>query len=182
MKPIYADGNKNTINKLIQLRKEAKKDKAINVALRIQGIILSLEKYTTGEIAQMLKVNRTTVPIWINNWNSFKEEGLFDGYKSGRKKLLTDEDINILSDIIDSGPISYGLNTGVWTCPIIAQIIEREFNIHYHVGHVWKILKKIGFSLQRPAHDLINGKPQEKRRWIRYIYPNLKKKRVQKTP
>jgi transposase len=168
------------VKKLIRLRKQAQRDKEPRVALRIQGIILSLEGYTTGDIGTVLKVNRTTVSPWINNWNSFREEGLLEGYRSGRKRKLDLKDQEKLGDILESGPLAYGLDTGVWTSVLIADVIEEEFNVHYHPGHVRKLLKKLGFSVQRPTTTLIDAEPKEINRWIRYTEPNLKKKRPAK--
>lgn len=174
--PIFARGNLRTINKLVKLRKAANGDQALRVALRIQAIILSIEGYTTGEIARLLKVDRTTVPIWINNWNKYKEGGLLEGHRSGRCARLEEEELERLGDIIESGPAAYGFNSGVWTSTIITHVIEDEFEVSYHPGHVRKLLKEIGFSVQRPTIKLINGDPDKKAKWTRYTYPNLKKK------
>ncbi|MGD1101029.1 MAG: winged helix-turn-helix domain-containing protein, partial [Terriglobia bacterium] len=56
-----------------------------------------------------------------------------------------------LSDILDSGPVAYGLDTGIWTSPMIAWAIEEEFGVVYHPGHVRKLLHHLGFSVQRLA-------------------------------
>lgn len=176
MTPLFAQGNHKTIHSLLQLKKEARKENAFNVADRIHGIILSIEGRTTSEIATILKVSRTTVPIWINKWNTHKQKGLLEGFRSGRKRKLDDKQIELISDIIESGPVAYGLNTGVWTSKIISSIINDEFDVLYHPGHVRKLLKRIGFSVQRPSYKLANADPKEKNRWIRYDYPTLKKK------
>ncbi|MFH2050709.1 MAG: IS630 family transposase, partial [bacterium] len=173
---LFAKGNHKTIQKLLRLRKEAFHDKAIRVSMRIQSIIMSIEKYSPSQIANHLKVNRTTVPPWINNWNRYKEEGLLEGHRSGRKSELSEKNLSKLYDIVESGPVSYGLNTGVWTSDLITEIIDNEFNVTYHPGHVRKLLKQIGFSVQRPTTKLINGDPVQKNKWKRYTYPNLKKK------
>ena len=180
MTPLFANGNYKTIQSLLQLKKEARRENAFNVANRVHGIILSIEGHTTSEIADILKVSRTTVPLWINNWNKHKKEGLLEGFRSGRKSKLDDLQIESISDIIESGPVAYGLNTGVWTSKIISSIINDEFGVQYHPGHVRKLLKKIGFSVQRPSYKLANADPKEKNRWIRYDYPTLKKKQKQK--
>ncbi|HDH06009.1 MAG TPA: winged helix-turn-helix domain-containing protein, partial [Nitrospirae bacterium] len=57
-----------------------------------------------------------------------------------------------------------------------AQIIEEEFAVHYHPGHVRKLLKEMGFSVQRPTTKLMQADPKKQNKWIRYTYPNLKKK------
>lgn len=180
MTPLFAHGNYKTIQSLLQLKKEARRENAFNVANRVHGIILSIEGRTTSEIAEILKVSRTTVPLWINNWNKHKKEGLLEGFRSGRKSKLDVSQIESISDIIESGPVAYGLNTGVWTSKIISSIINDEFGVQYHPGHVRKLLKKIGFSVQRPSYKLANADPKEKNRWIRYDYPTLKKTQKQK--
>ncbi len=175
MKPIFAKGNHNTVKKLVRLRKDAEKDGASRVVLRIESIILSIEGHTTGQIANLLKVDRTTVPLWINKWNQYGLTGLLDGYRSGRKSKLEKEDLEKLADILESGPVAYGLSTGVWTSIIIATVIEDEFEIRYHPGHVRKLLKRLGFSVQRPTLKLVNADPKQQNKWIRYTYPHLKK-------
>jgi transposase len=80
-----------------------------------------------------------------------------------------------LADILDSGPVAYGLNTGVWTSPLIAQIIKEEFDVRYHPGHVRHLLKRLNFSVQRPKTRLVQADPKKQNRWIRYTHPNLKK-------
>lgn len=172
----FAKGNRRTLNKLMELRKQAQADKAPRVALRIQGVMLSLEKYSASEIAALLHVHRSTVHEWIQSWNEFGEEGLYEGHRSGRPAALLPTDRERLIDIVDSGPLAYGLQTGVWTSPIIAGVIEDEFAVRYHPGHVRKLLKAMGFSVQRPTTSLIQADPKQQNKWTRYTYPNLKKK------
>ena len=174
---IFAKGDKRTIKKLEKLRNQALSEKEARVALRIQGILLSLEQHSVNDIAKSLHINRSTAYSWIISWNQHKELGLLEGHRCGRHPRMTEDDKESLYDIIESGPVAYGLNTGVWTSAIIAQIIEEEFHISYHPGHVRKILKQIGFSVQPPTTKLIQADPQEQNRWVRYTFPNLKKKR-----
>ena len=102
------------------------------------------------------------------------------GHRSGRLPKLSDKELKHLYDIVESGPIAYGYSTGVWTSPIIAQVIHDEFNVEYHEGHVRKILTKIGFSVQRPTTKIVAGNDELRRKWHRYRYPNLKKTRKSK--
>ena len=172
----FAKGNKKTLRNLMALRKQAQVDKAPRVALRIQGIMLSLEKHSVSDIAQLLHVHRSSIHAWIMSWNAYGKEGLYEGHRSGRPSALTDKDKEQLKDIVDSGSVAYGLQTGVWTSPIIAQVIEEEFAVRYHPGHVRKLLKQMGFSVQRPTTKLVQADPQKRNKWTRYTYPNLKKK------
>jgi len=177
MRPtLFAEGNRRTVSKLEALRQEAHADKAPRVALRIQGVMLSLEKHRISEIAQLLHVNRASANSWIQLWNAHREEGLMEGQRSGRPPKLTEAQKERLYDIVESGPVAYGLHTGVWTSPILCGIIEEEFGIFYHPGHVRKLLKDLGFSRRRPTTKLVEADPKLQNKWVRYTYPNLKKK------
>jgi transposase len=175
MQPIFAEGNGRTLQRLRRLRQEAQTEKAPRVALRLEAIMLSVQQQTTGQIAQGLQVDRTRVHAWIGAWNEYGEEGLLEGHRSGRPPELDATQREQLADILDSGPVAYGLNTGVWTSPLITQIIAEEFDVHYHPGHVRRLLKQLDFSVQRPKTKLVQADPQKQNRWIRYTHPNLKK-------
>ena len=173
---LFAKGNRRTVANLEALRRQAHADKAPRVALRIQAIMLSIDKHSATRIAQYLHVHRVTVNSWINAWNAYREEGLLEGYRSGRPPRLNDDQKEHLYDIIESGPVAYGLGSGVWTSPIICGVILEEFEVAYHAGHVRKLLKELGLSLQRPTTKLAQADSKKQNRWIRYSYPNLKKK------
>lgn len=180
MAVIFARGNQRTVRKLHELRRAAHAERAPRVALRIQGILLSLEKRTSGEIARALHVDRTAVYGWIRKWNEYGADGILEGHRSGRRARLSDENKERLYDIVESGPVAYGLNTGVWSSPILAELIHEEFHVQYHPGHVRKLLRSLGLSVQRPTTQLVQANEKKRNRWVRYDYPNLKKKPVKK--
>jgi transposase len=177
MHPTFARGSRTAISKLLGLRRQAQKDKEPRVVLRIQGILMSLEGHTAGEISHLLKVHRSTVPLWIEHWNRYGPEGLWEGHRSGRPRRLSSQEREKLCDILDSGPVAYGLETGIWTSPLVRQVIAEEFGQDYHTGHVRKLLKALGYSVQRPTSRLVQADLKQQRKWVRYTYPNLKKKR-----
>jgi len=176
MRPVFARGNPQTAKLLLELRKQALKDQEPRVAQRFHAIALSIEGYTTQRIAQVLKVHRSSVPLWIEHWNQQREVGLLEGHRSGRPVALSQAQRQQLQDILDSGPVAYGLETGIWTSPVISQVIAQEFAVHYHPGHVRKLLRQLGYSVQRPTTRLVQADPVRKNRWIRYTYPRIKKK------
>jgi transposase len=175
MNPVFAKGDRKAIQNLLAVRREAQQEKAPRLVLRVQGILMSLEGHTTGEIAQHLTVHRSTVPLWIEHWNAYGEEGLWEGERRGRPAGLNEDQRQKLRDILDSGPVAYGLETGIWTSPLISRIIRDEFHRDYHPGHVRKLLRRLGYSVQRPTTRLVQADTKQKRKWVRYTYPNLKK-------
>jgi transposase len=164
MRPSFAKGNKATISKLGKLREQAIKDKHAQVVLRIQGILMSMEGQTCGEIAHQLKVPRSTVPLWIDHWNRHGPEGLWEGQHNGRPSVLSSGEREKLRDILDRGPEAYGLETGIWSSPLVRQVIDQQFGQQYHAGHVRRLLKRLDYSVQRPSTRLVQTNLQQKRK------------------
>jgi len=175
MKALFATANARSRRKLLALRQAAQTDKAPRVALRLQALLLSVEGLTPPQIADLLHVHRTRVHAWVCHWNQYGEEGILEGHRSGRPGQLSAAQLQQFRDIVESGPVAYGLNSGVWTSPVLAAVIQEEFGIQYHPGHVRKVLHRIGCSVQRPTTRLAQADPKEQNKWIRYTYPNLKK-------
>ena len=59
--------------------------------------------------------------------------------------------------------------------PLVRHIIEEEFGQRYHAGHVRKLLRQLGYSMQRPTTRLVQADAEQHRKWVRYTYPNPKK-------
>ena len=170
-----------THKRLVRLSKEAERDGAYRVAKRLQAVVLNAEGHSSGEIARILKAPRSKASEWLRVYEESGIEGLLEGHRSGRPAGLDEKQLQQLADILDSGPVAYGLDTGIWTSPMITWIIEEEFGTQYHPGHVRKILHEIGFSVQRPKRVLAKADAAERDRWRRYTYPRLKKKPARKT-
>jgi transposase len=175
MKPIFISADARTRRQLLALRQQAQTDKAPRVALRLQAILLNADGHTPPDIAQLLHVHRSRVHQWVRNWIDHGIDGVKEGHRSGRPCQLSAVQRQELHDIIESGPVAYGLNTGVWTSKIVAEVIQEEYGVAYHPGHVRKLLHQAGCSVQRPATRLVQADPKEQRKWVRYTYPNLKK-------
>ncbi len=57
---------------------------------RSQAILLSFQKYSVDEIAEICRVHRTTICLWIDQWN--ENQRLEDQARSGRPPLLNVEE------------------------------------------------------------------------------------------
>ena len=183
MQAIKIYGSAKKIQRLVYLSKQALRDGAYRVASRLHAVALNMEGRTAPQIADSLKVHRTKVCQWLGRWRKDGVKGLMEGHRSGRPAQLSEKQQISLTDILDSGPVAYGFNSGVWTCPMVSRVIEDEFSISYHPAHVSRILHELDFSVQRPKKILAQADKTLQSRWIRYRYPDIKKKpKVRKRP
>ena len=176
MQPRVLKLHSMTARKVLRLKHEAETEGQYRVARRIHAVLLNHDGYTSGRISALLKLPRSRVSQWLKDYEQYSYEGLLEGYRPGRPAALTVYDKRTLADIIDSGPVAYGYLSGVWTSPMIARVIQEEFGVGYHPGHVRKLLHRLGFSVQRPQRKLALADTHKQDRWHRYTYPNLKKK------
>jgi transposase len=118
---------------------------------RFEAIRLWEKGLNQAEVARRLKVARQTVARWVLDYRTGGKDGLRKAGHAGRKPLLTGEDRQRLTGLLLRGPESLGYETPLWSCPRVAHLIEQEFGVAYHEGHVWKILVGLGWSPQRPV-------------------------------
>ena len=144
---------------------------------RFQAIKL-LEKgdLNQSEVARRLRVCRQTVSRWAEVYRSQGREALKGAGRGGRKPQLTSADRRRLEQLLLQGPEKLGYETPLWTCARVAHLIDNEFGVDYHSGHVWKILDALGWSCQRPVGRARERNEAAIRHWRRVEWPLIKKK------
>lgn len=182
MQPRQLDLHHRTRKKIKRIISECRSSQELRTVRRLETILLNDEGYTSGEIAHKLNASRQQVSLWLKTYSESGIEGLYEGERPGRPSALSFGEMETLCGIIDSGPVAYGLDTGVWTSPVIRDVIVEEFGVKYHEGHVRKLLKQFGFSVQRPKRLLALADEQKRREWVEERYPKIKKKRKNPEP
>jgi transposase len=182
MTPRFIQLHPRTKLKLQNMKLEAAIDGAHRVATRIHAVLLNHDQNTSGEIAKTLKASLSGVSEWLKIYSEQGVDGLLEGRRSGRPSFLSDVDKVLLCDIIDSGPIAYGYVSGLWTSIRIADVIDQEFGVRYHSGHVRKLLADFGFSVQSPKRVLALADKEKQAKWTCETYPAVKKKPAKKEP
>ena len=163
------------VKKLRRLLVQCERENNLRIWKRAKSVWLYLKDKRPAEISDLLDVGLKSVYRWLGQYDRQEVDGLYEGHHTGRPPLLTKAQLARLEEILDSGPVAYGLTTGIWTSPRLQHIIEEEFGIHYHHDHVRKILHQMGFSVQRPAKQLALARPELQQKWVRKTYPALKK-------
>jgi transposase len=174
MRAIQLRRHANTIKRLVGLSKQALQDGAYRVARRLQAVVLNMEGRTAPQIADVLKVHRVNVSLWLQKWQEAGVDGLLEGHRAGRPPALSQRQRQKLVDILDSGPVAFGFTSGVWTCPMVCRVIQEEFSVSFHPAHVSKILHDLECSVQRPRKTLARADKALQSRWVRSRFPDVK--------
>ncbi len=103
-----------------------------------------------AEVARQLGVSRQSATIWHYAWEEEGVRGLRQTGRFGRPPLLTAKELKDVQRALLKGPGAYGWSTELWTLQRVADVIAIETG-RYHIGHVWKVLRRLGWSWQKPA-------------------------------
>jgi len=143
---------------------------------RLEAIRLWERGETQATIARRVGSVRQSVYRWVNAYRRDGRAGVKKAGRAGRKPLLSAAQRWQLAKLLLKGPEQLGYETPLWTCPRVAHLIEREFGVGYHPGHVWKLLIALGWSPQRPAGRARERNRAEVEHWKKKVWPAIKKK------
>ena len=143
---------------------------------RMEALRLFRKGIPQAQIARELKVARQTVSRWVRQYREGGKAALRKADRAGRLPKLDAGQLRQLKAMLVAGPESFGYPTPLWTCPRVAEVIEAEFGIRYHPGHVWKLLRALGFSCQRPVGRAIERDEKAIAEWKEKRWPAIKKK------
>ena len=143
---------------------------------RVNAIRLLRQGYTKTEVANILDVAESSVYEWQSKFREGGLAALSTKIASGRKRLLTDEQLLKLYKWLRGNPRQVQFDFGLWTRKIVRELIRREFGIDYSMQNVGKILKMLGFSPQRPVYRALERDPEQRRKWMEETFPAIKKR------
>ena len=142
---------------------------------RITALQLLADQLAPAVIALRLEVALGTVYAWLKAFMQHGVAALKYGPKVGRKAKLAQPQLETLKQHILTGSIECGYESGVWNGALVAELIEREFNQHYHPRYVPSLLKELGFSYQKARFVSDHLDPVRRTEWLQSEWPGLVK-------
>lgn len=136
--------------------------------------------YSGSEVARRLGVGRQSASRWKSAWESGGTDALKSKGQAGRKPRLNSRQRTEVAAALVEGPLARGYRTNLWTLPRVGLLIKDLTGVDYHPGHVWHLLRALGFSCQRPTRRAIERDDEKIAHWKRSIWPALKKKPAKK--
>jgi transposase len=148
---------------------------------RLKAARLLQQGVHQSEVARRVGVHRQSVSRWARQLEEAGRAGLKRARRAGRKPKLTTTDLKRLEQGLKRGPEALGYATSLWTSQRVAHLIEQECGVRYTTTHVWRLLKQLGWSCQRPVGRALERDEEAIRRWKKRRWPELKKSPLGKT-
>lgn len=128
-----------------------------------------------NEVARIVKAS----PSSVYRWKCAIEQGGLDALKAkpqpGRKPWLNSAQKKQLVKVLLRGARDSGYTNDLWTCPRVAKVIEERFGVKYNPRYVWYILRRLGWSCQKPEQRARERNPAAAERWRKEDWPRIKK-------
>ena len=143
---------------------------------RLRAWELHREGWTQKRIAEALGVTQGAVSQWLRRVEEAGGvEGLYRRPSPGAIPRLTQEQRSQIPALLKQGAAAFGFQGEMWTRERVGTVIERIFGVRYHPVHVARILKGLGWSLQKPKRVAVQRDEETVRQWKEEGWPSLKK-------
>ncbi|CAG4918619.1 unnamed protein product [Acidocella sp. C78] len=142
--------------------------------------LMAVERVREGEAASLVIASygfsRTTIYKWLSAASKpgVGVKALRSRPATGRPRRLTPrQEQQVLRWINGRDPRQYGLDFGLWTRHVVAELIERKFGIKLGVTAVGELLSKLGLTPQKPLQRAYQRDPEAIEAWRRERFPEI---------
>ncbi len=142
---------------------------------RVKGARLLKSGVIPAEVARRVGVSRQTVMRWERAIETGGMERVARVGARGRPPRLSDAQLLELEQLLKKGSVSAGYATEIWTLPRIGALIQEKSSVRLANTSVWKLLGRMGWSVQRPTGQARQRDERAISTWKRKRWPELKK-------
>jgi len=129
-------------------------------------------------VARSVGVDARSVRRWKHDLRLGGRAALKAVPASGRPPRLSPAQQQRLQRHLLKGAQAAGFATDLWTCPRVAEHIQRIFGVGYHVDHVCRLLHRMNWSPQKPTRKAVERDEEGIAQWVKQAWPAIKKKRA----
>lgn len=128
-----------------------------------------------SDVARRVGTTRSSVSRWEKRRQEGGAEALKRPARFGRPRRLSDAQCEELIEQLKAGALAAGFATELWTLPRMRTLIEQRFGVKLTEPSVWRLLRSLGWSVQRPTGQARQRNETAIRTWKARRWPELKK-------
>jgi transposase len=132
-------------------------------------------------VARRLGVSAQTASRWHARWAEGGMRSLRASRRAGRPAQLTGRQLARLRQVLLDGALAAGFDNQLWTLSRIQTVVWRRFGVGFHRSHVWRLVRSLGFTPQRPVRRAVERDEDRIARWVAEEWPAIKQTPVPTT-
>ena len=135
---------------LTQLEHLYAQEKQAKAKTRLQCAILRKKGESQPFIAEMTGLPVTTVSGILRRLENRDVAACHAVKQQGQPRKLSAHQRKQLKKMVSGSPQKQGLPFVVWTTKLVQHIVHKKFGVSYVMMQIHRILKSLGFSMQKP--------------------------------
>jgi transposase len=145
------------------LRREARRSHDASQSRRLLALASILDGVCRSDAARSAGMDRQTLRDWVHRYNAEGVEGLLDRPRTGRKPLLSEDQLAEFDAVAGTQPDPVAEGVVRWRCIDLKVQIAKRFGVEISERSVGRILNERGFRKlsARPKHPEVNEAAQE---------------------
>lgn len=139
-----------------KLRALARRSRDVRQTRRLLALAAVYDGMARAEAARIGGMDRQTLRDWAHRFNAEGPEGLNNRAGAGRRRRLSDAQMQALAEIVETGPDPQVDGVVRWRRIDLKRVIEERFGVAYSERAISDLLARLAFSY-------ISGRPQHPR-------------------
>jgi transposase len=146
-------------------------------AMRWRAIRAHRQGQTLAQIAKAFGLHWGSVSRWLTRYRRGGTAALRQRKATGRPPTLDCREHGPgIVKIVRQPAGRFGYQHPLWTCRRLQQTIRRALGIRISVPTMWRALKRLKLSSQKPERRAFEQDPAARRRWLRHEWPAIKRR------
>jgi transposase len=138
----------------------------------------AVKRVASGEspegVASGLGINRRTIYRWLTAYHYGGDDALGAKAIPGAPPKLNAKQLAKLANVIrNKNPQQLKFDYALWTLAIIRQVIVNLFGVKLSEVSVGRLMKRLGFTPQRPLYRAWQQNPELVKTWQNVEYPKI---------
>jgi transposase len=142
------------------------KENAVNAVLN--------EKQSVAAVAKTLKVHRSIIYRWIDQFQEKKSLEVQNKKKRGPTPKINEDSVKSILAIIKKPAIDFGYDTDFWTTRRIVQVVKKELSISLSQMSIYRLLIKCRQSYKKPESRYYEADKKKQEEWKNKVVPEIK--------
>ncbi len=140
---------------------------------RFRAIELREKGWRVKDIAESFGLHPGSVSRWFVKYRRTGKTALQSTKALGPKPKLSQEQLVDLVECLKKDALNFGFETPLWNCNELRILILKRYKKRIHVSNVWRWLKRLKQSNQKPESIAKEQDVKETERWLREDWPKI---------
>ncbi|MBI4194177.1 MAG: IS630 family transposase [Betaproteobacteria bacterium] len=143
----------------IAIRQEIGRSDESRYDHRLHGVLLVANGQSCVAVADLFGEDARTVQRWVQRFESGGFEGLREGERSGRPRLLDAREWRRLERELRRNPRECGHEQNLWDGKLLGEHLRKRYQVALGVRQCQRIFHQMGFRLRKPRPQVAQADP-----------------------